>query len=174
MVDLVVRPWAEDDAPAMEAALATTLEHLRPWMAWAQGPPPGVAWRREWIREQNALEAAGGDRVRGFLTPAGEILGAGGLHRRVGPRAWEIGYWVHVAWTRRGVATAAVAALAAEAFADDGTDAVEIHHDAANVASGAVARRAGFTDLGTFPRAPGAPAETGVERRWRLARPRDS
>jgi RimJ/RimL family protein N-acetyltransferase len=168
--DLVVRPWTEDDAPALEAALATTLEHLRPWMAWAAGPPPGVEWRREWIREQNAAEAAGGDRCRGFLTATGEVAGAGGLHHRVGPRGWELGYWVHAGFTRRGVATAAVARLVAEAFADPEADFVAIHHDVANVASGAVARAAGFTVVDEVARAPAAPADTGTDRRWRLTR----
>lgn len=168
----MVRPWTEDDAPAMEAALATTLEHLRPWMAWAAGPPPGVAWRRDWIREQNAAEAAGGDRYRGFFTPAGDVVGAGGLHKRVGPDGWEIGYWVHADWTRRGVATAAVRRLAAEAFADPAIAFVEIRHDVGNPASGAVARKAGFTEAGTVARAPAAPADTGTDRIWRLERPR--
>jgi RimJ/RimL family protein N-acetyltransferase len=172
MVDLVVRAYEEDDAPALEAAVAASLEHLRPWMGWAAGPPPGEAWRRGWIRDVRAEEAAGGDRYRGFFDArTGELLGSGGLHRRIGPRAWEIGYWVHVDHTGRGVATAAVARLAAEAFADPDVDHVEIHHDAANRASGAVARRAGFTDLGTVPKPEkAAPAETGVERRWRLER----
>jgi len=41
----------------------------------------------------------------------GEIAGSIGLHGRIGPGALEIGYWVHRAWTRRGLATAASAAV---------------------------------------------------------------
>ncbi|HET6508370.1 MAG TPA: GNAT family N-acetyltransferase [Baekduia sp.] len=172
MADLVVRAYEADDAAALEAAVAASREHLRPWMAWAAGPPPGVAWRRRWIRDVCAEEAAGGDRYRGFFDAAdGTLLGSGGLHRRIGPRAWEIGYWVHVDQIGRGVATAAVAQLVAEAFSDPDVDLVQIHHDAANLASGAVARRSGFTDLGTVAKPNlAAPGETGVERRWRLER----
>lgn len=36
-----------------------------------------------------------------------EVVGGCGLHRRVGPGGLEIGYWVHAAWTRRGIAAAA-------------------------------------------------------------------
>jgi ribosomal-protein-serine acetyltransferase len=158
--DLVVRPWTEDDAPALEAAVNDSLAHLTPWMPWAREPSPGVAGRRAWIREQNAIEAGGGDRVRGFFTPAGEVIGAGGLHRRVGPDGWEIGYWVHARWTRRGIATAAVAVLVAEAFADPDVAFAEIHHDVANTASGGVAAKAGFTHVG----------DADGERRWRLTR----
>jgi ribosomal-protein-serine acetyltransferase len=172
MVDLVVRAYEDDDAPALEAAVAASVEHLRPWMGWVTGPPAGVAWRRGWIRDVRAEEAGGGDRYRGFFDArTGALLGSGGLHRRIGPRAWEIGYWVHVDHTGRGVATAAVAQLVAEAFADPEVEAVQIHHDDANTASGAVARKAGFADLGTVPKPEiAAPAETGVERRWRLER----
>lgn len=169
--EIVVRAYEEDDAAALEAAVAASLEHLRPWMPWASGPPPGIEWRRGWIRDVLAEEAAGGDRYRGFFDArTGALLGSGGLHRRIGPRAWEIGYWVHAGHARRGVATAAVALLVAEAFADPGVEAVQIHHDVANEASGAVARKAGFAELGTEPKAPAAPAESGVERRWRLDR----
>jgi ribosomal-protein-serine acetyltransferase len=126
-MEVVVRPWVEDDAPAMERAFAESQEHLRPWMAWAAGPAAGVAWRRRWIREQNEAEASGGDRVRGAFAADGTLVGAGGLHARLGPGALELGYWVHAAWTRRGVATAMVAALCDEAFGDEEVASVEIH-----------------------------------------------
>ncbi len=170
-MEVIARAYERSDAEALEAAVAASLEHLRPWMAWAAGPPAGVAWRQGWIRDVRAEEADGGDRYRGFFDArTGELLGGGGLHRRIGPRAWEIGYWVRADRVRRGVATAAVRALVAEAFADPEVEAVQIHHDDANAASGGVARRAGFTDLGTFAVEPVAPADTGVERRWRLER----
>jgi ribosomal-protein-serine acetyltransferase len=170
-MEIVVRPWHEDDAEAMEAAYVASREHLRPWMPWAGEDPMGVAARRAWIAEQNRVEAAGGDRVRGaFLAAGGALLGTGGLHARIGPGALEIGYWVHAGWTRRGVATTLVHALCAEAFADPAIDAVEIHHDAANAASGAVAARAGFTHIEDRHREPLAPADTTTERIWRLTR----
>jgi RimJ/RimL family protein N-acetyltransferase len=169
MDDLVVRAWTEDDAPALEAAVAVSAEHLRPWMAWVTDPLPGVESRQAWIRAMNAAEAAGGDRLRGIFV-GGEVAGGGGLHGRVGPDGREIGYWVSSAWTRRGVATAAVALLAAEAFADPAIEFVAIHHDVANGPSGAVARRAGFTVLDEVDRVPAAPADTGRDRRWRLTR----
>jgi RimJ/RimL family protein N-acetyltransferase len=172
MPDVVVRAYEEPDAEALEDAVASSLEHLRPWMAWAAGPAPGVEWRRGWIRDVRAEEAAGGDRYRGiFAAESGELVGSCGLHRRLGPRALEIGYWIRADRTGHGYATAAVAALVSEAFSDPGIDLVQIHHDAANLASGAVAARAGFTDIGTVSKPElAAPAETGVERRWRLTR----
>jgi ribosomal-protein-serine acetyltransferase len=171
-MDILVRPYRDDDAAGLEAAVNASRAHLAPFMPWASEPAQGVEWRRGWLRDVLAGEAAGGDRYRGFFDPdTGAQVGAGGLHRRVGPRAWEIGYWVHVDYTRRGIATVAVAALVAEAFSDPDVDAVEIRHDVANTASEGVARAAGFTECGTVARAAAAPSDTGTDRRWRLERP---
>jgi ribosomal-protein-serine acetyltransferase len=168
MDDLVARPWTEDDAPALQAAVVASTEHLRPWMAWVT-QPLSLDERRAWIRERRAQEAAGGDRFRGVFV-GGEVAGGGGLHQRVGPDGWELGYWVHVAWTGRGVATGMAGLLAAEAFADPAIAFVAILHDVANHASGAVARKAGFTFVDEVDREPAAPADTGRDRRWHLTR----
>jgi ribosomal-protein-serine acetyltransferase len=169
MIDVEVRELREDDAPAMTRAVTESLGHLRPWMPWAATEPQDEAWRRGWIRERVTEHRAGGDLYAGFFAD-GTIVGAGGLHRRIGPRGLEIGYWVHAAWTRRGVATAGTGRLVELAFEDPEIDHVEIHHDAANVASGRVAERLGFTLVGEHRRAPQAPAESGVECVWRLGR----
>ena len=165
-VDLDLRLLAEDDAPAVQAAVVESLDHLRPWMPWAQqeGTEDG---RRAWIRQVSADE----DRHYGIWL-AGRIVGGCGLHRRAGPEVLEIGYWVHPAFTRRGIATAAVRQLCAEAFRTHGIECVEIHHDRANVASGRVAAAAGFVHVGERPRRPDAPGQEGVELIWRLDRGR--
>ncbi len=167
--DVEVRPWAPDDAEALGRAVQASLEHLRPWLTWAD-EPMDVEDRRALIERWAAEEAAGGDRYRGIFV-AGAVAGGCGLHRRVGPGAWEIGYWVHAGHARRGVATAAVARLVEEAFADPAVTHVEIHHDRANTASGRVAARAGFHHVADGRDAPTAPGDTGIERIWRLARP---
>jgi RimJ/RimL family protein N-acetyltransferase len=169
--ELVVRPWTLADAPALTRAITDSVEHLRPWMPWAAGEPVDEATRSAFLRDAIAGEAAGGDRLRGwFLRDV--VVGGGGLHQRIGAGGLEIGYWVRAAYTRRGVATAAVHALVAEAFADPAIDRVEILHDRANAASGRVAAAAGFTLVGEIPRPATAPAEEGVGCVWRLARAR--
>jgi RimJ/RimL family protein N-acetyltransferase len=164
-MDLVVRPWAEDDERALGAAVADSLEHLRPWMPWAADEPRGAAARRAWIRQAAAGEA---EHFGIFLD--GTVVGGCGLHRRIGPGGLEIGYWVRATHTRRGIATAAVRRVSAVALARPSVDRVEIHHDAANVASGRVAAAAGFARAGELRRPPQAPAETGVLLVWRLGR----
>jgi RimJ/RimL family protein N-acetyltransferase len=169
MDGLVVRMWREDDAPELGRAVRESLEHLRPWMPWAAHEPVEEPERRAWIRQKMAEAVVGGDLAYGLFL--GErVVGGCGLHRRIGRNGLEIGYWVHAAFTRRGLATAAGRFLVGEAFAQPGIDRVEIRHDVANEASGRVAAALGFTPVGEQRRAPEAPAETGRMRVWRLDR----
>jgi ribosomal-protein-serine acetyltransferase len=82
----------------------------------------------------------------------------------------EIGYWVHVDHVGRGLATELSAALTDTAFTVDGIERVEIHHDRANVRSGAVPARLGFTLMGEHPAVRRAPAEEGVDCAWSVTR----
>lgn len=163
-MDVAIRPWREDDAPALSAAVTSSLPELLPWMPWARAEPLSDAARRAYIREANEEEARGGDRVRA-ITADGEIAGACGLHRRIGPNAFELGYWLASGYTGRGIATTAVSLLAAAAFSDPGVTHIEIHHDPANTRSAAVARRSGFTPMTDRHR-----ESLDTETIWRLTR----
>ena len=167
---LEIRLWREDDAPALGRAIAESVEHLRPWMAWAAEEPITDAERRAriWAWERSA--ATGGDETFGVLL-GDDVVGGTGLHHRVGRGGLEIGYWVHVAHTGRGIATAVAGELVRRAFARPSVTHVEIHHDIANVASGRGPARRGFARGGEHRRPPVAPAETGTERVWRRERP---
>ena len=50
-----------------------------------------------------------------------------GLHRRIGPAALEIGYWLHPDYPGRGYATKAVSALTEAALSLHHINRVEIH-----------------------------------------------
>ncbi len=65
-------------------------------------------------------------------------------------------------------------ALVEEAFRLPGVGYVEIVHDPANLASGAVPARLGFTPYERRPAERRAPAETGEEQVWRLTCPHSS
>ena len=163
-----LRRWRQADAPALNLAIAESLEHLRPWMAWASLATPDE--RRAAIARWEEGWEQGGDLTWGLFSGS-VVVGAFSLHRRIGPHGLEIGYWVHAAHTRRGYAAAAAAALTSVAFTLPGIDVVEIHHDRANVASGAVARRLGFTLVGEHPKLlPRAPADSGIFLVWRMSR----
>lgn len=170
MDGLVVRPWTEEDAEAMNVAVTASLEHLRPWMPWVAQEPKTLAERRETIRTWERERLAGGQEAYAVELD-GEIVGAIGLHHRIGPGGLEMGYWTRVDQAGRGIMTAAVRELCDRAFARGSIDRLEIHHDVANVASGRVSAKAGFTHVEDRPPdREAAPADSGTERIWRLTR----
>ena len=165
--DFVLRRWRQADAEPFWAAIEESRDHLRPFMPWADAQTlDGVRvtlgrFEREWDQ--------GGDMVLGMFAGM-TVVGACGLHRRLGPDGLEIGYWVHAAHTRRGYASRAARALTTAAFALPWVRRVEIKHDRANVASEGVPRKLGFNLVGVERREPRAPAETGDFRVWRMTR----
>lgn len=167
--DLVLRRWRRSDARALDAAVAANLDHLRPWMPWAALEPISHADRQALLgRWERAWET--GDELNYGLFVARRAVGSCGLMRRIGPGGLEIGYWVDKEHQGRGYATRAAAALTDVAFGLPGVDHVEIHHDVANVRSGAVPRRLGFTVVGDEPREVVTPGEAGTARIWRMRR----
>jgi RimJ/RimL family protein N-acetyltransferase len=150
---LVIRCWDPADAPRLVAAIAGSLDHLRPWLPWALKEPVPVEERIDWLRACRGEFDLGRDFVYGIFDP-GEtlVLGGTGLHTRPGPGAREIGYWIRSDHTHKGYATEAAAALTKTAILVDGVDRVEIHCDPGNAASAAVPRRLGFTLEGTLRR----------------------
>ena len=164
-----LRHWRAEDAEAQARAIEESLDHLRPWMPWAADEPKPHAERVAMIESWEAERRAGtGEYIGVWLD--GEVVGSCGLHRRIGPGGVEIGYWIHPAYVRRGLATEVARRLTATAFADPAIERVEIHHDRANVASGGVPAKLGFEHVGDTPKAPEAPGEEGVVCVWRLNR----
>ncbi len=165
---LLLRTWRDEDAEALEAAVEESREHLRPWMPWAN-EPSDVASRVAMFRRWEEGRLAGGDVVLGIFLHD-QIAGGAGLHRRLGRHGLEIGYWVHAGFTRRRLATRASGLLTDASFTFPEITHVEIHHDRANLASAGVPRTLGYERLGEAPNGKEAPAEEGVEVRWRMTR----
>jgi RimJ/RimL family protein N-acetyltransferase len=165
---LVVRMWRSEDVPLLHEAVLDSLDHLRPWMPWIASEPLSLAARMSlvetWVRQQEL-----GDRVFGMFV--GDVaVGSCGLHPRLGPGGFEIGYWVRAGHTGRGYATRGARVLTDLAFADEAINRIEIHHDVANTASGRVPARLGYAYVGDVTRPVLAPSETGVQSVWRVGR----
>jgi RimJ/RimL family protein N-acetyltransferase len=174
----VLRRLTAADADAVSTAASESLEHLRPWMPWATPEGVSVEMQRDRLSGPEWGWAPDGDYGYGVFGGDGRMVGGLGLHRRIGPGALEIGYWIHVEYTRRGIATASARALTDAGFAMGGVRRMEIHCDAANRASAAVPARLGYTMVGSEDHEPEAPGEEGrrliwvmYEREWkRVAR----
>lgn len=166
---LVLRTWTAADAAALGVAITESIEHLRPWMPWIEFEPVVLEDREKLIGEWDTKWQAGEDAVYGVFHD-GAVVGGTGLHRRIGPRALEIGYWIHVDHVGQGFATELSAALTDAAFALDGIERVEIHHDKDNVASEGVPRSLGYSFTGDVAAAVAAPSESGVQCVWAITR----
>jgi RimJ/RimL family protein N-acetyltransferase len=163
----------ESDADELAQAVAASLDHLRPWMPWATAESAEPQAQREHCRdvEKNWVDDA--EYVYALRTePSRQVIGCFGLHRRIGPGAIEIGYWVHVDFTGRGYATACAEALTHSAFGLPDVARVEIHTDEANTISASVPRRLGYRLERIDERPPTAPAESGRLQIWVMERPR--
>ncbi|MFN2470584.1 MAG: GNAT family N-acetyltransferase [Gaiellaceae bacterium] len=150
---LVVRCWDPRDAPLLKEAVDSSLDHLRPWMPWAEHEPQPLAEKVQLLRRFRGQFDVGQDFVYGIFPADGsEVIGGSGLHTRVGSAAFEIGYWVRASRIGLGFATEASAARTRVAFEVCRVDRVEIRVDARNVRSLAVPRRLGFTEEATLRR----------------------
>lgn len=164
-----MRRWRAADLDAASEAVFASLEHLRPWMPWAVDFSRAsqaeflIGSERDW-RSGAAFNYA--------ILADGAIAGSAGLMARIGPGGLEIGYWVHQAYTRRGLATASSAALVDQAFALPGIERVQIMHDELNVASGGIPRKLGFTEIGRRPLDHKPLAGSGMGVVWELTRAR--
>ena len=164
---VTLRRFRAEDVDALFGAVTESLGHLRPWMPWA------ADYSRASAEEYLAGSIKGWDEGTEYnyaILTGDALVGSIGLMTRCGPGGLEIGYWVHRAYTGRGLATAATAALVEEAFGLPGVDWVEIVHDELNIASAGVPRKLGFTEVGHRPLDPPPPAGTGTGVVWRLTR----
>lgn len=168
---LVLVRWRPEDVGDALDAVRASIEELRPWMPWACKVPT--------LDEQRAVFAEGGaafDKGTEFQYVYREhatnaLVGGGGVHRRVGPNAVEIGYWVRTDRHTRGYATAAARALTDAAFAHlADVDSIEIHMDRANLASARVPEKLGYLHIRTEERERLAPGDTGVGLVWQITR----
>jgi ribosomal-protein-serine acetyltransferase len=157
--------WADEGARAVRESLA----ELKPFMPWAHDGYD-VEASRSFIELSASQWAEGTAYQYAVFTTVGELVGSCGLMTRMGPGTLEIGYWIHSAHAGRGYATGAVAALTRVALALPVVERVAIKHDQANVASGRVAAKAGFTEVERVRRDPEAPGETGVDVVWERRR----
>ncbi|MGW7638241.1 GNAT family N-acetyltransferase [Streptomyces decoyicus] len=164
---VALRRWRMSDLDALERAIYESLDHLVPWMPWAADP--GRQQTSDFLA-RNQEEWETGQAFGYAITSDAAVIGSCGLMRRIGAGGLDIGYWLHPHRTGRGLATMAAAALVRQGFQLAGIDRIEIHHDAANPASGAVARRLGFAEVERIqaPEGPVAPGEVGIDVIWRM------
>ncbi|MDF0531050.1 GNAT family N-acetyltransferase [Tsukamurella sp. 8F] len=162
--DVILRRFRTEDAEELRDAVAASYDELHPWMPWASAPP-NLEDQREFIDRMSQWPSPGGSFAYGIFS-AGKVSGVVGIEDRVGPGALEIGYWRRTGAGGRGIVTRAAGAVTAECLRLPAIGRVEIHCDASNMASAAVARRLGYRLDRLESRQPSAPSESDVMQIW--------
>jgi RimJ/RimL family protein N-acetyltransferase len=139
-----VRPWREDDIPAVVAACQDP-EISR----WTRVPSPyGEAEARAFMLRRLDWLQSGTEAPFAIVSADDDmrLLGAVALTRFAWTHArGEVGYWLAPGARGAGHATRAVKVLTAWGFAKLGLERIELLAAVGNPASQAVAERAGFT-----------------------------
>ncbi len=147
----VIRCWQPADAALLKEAVDASIEHLLPWMPWANDEPTDLTAKIARLRTFRGKFDLGQDFVYGiFDREETRVLGGTGLHTRLGAGAREIGYWIRADAINRGLATEVSAALTKVAFEVDHVRRVEIHCAPGNVRSAAVPAKLGYRHEATL------------------------
>ena len=165
---VVIRTYTAEDIPHLVDVVNDNLDHLRPWMPWAQEPATIEAQTAWWRGSREPRDDGGADLPYGVYDVEGRLLGGTGFHARSGPGVLEIGYWLAADATGRELMTRVAAALVDVARRIDGVRRVEIQCDQANERSAAIPRRLGFRLVAVEAREAAAAAETGQHQIWAL------
>ena len=147
---LMIRGPLPGDGKKVRTAVLQSHEQLKPWMPWA------VTVSSE---EENEIRIREGQlKFLGrkdfllliFLKGTDTLIGSSGLHNpNWSVPSFEIGYWLHTAYTGKGYIIEAVNGISQFAFTHLAAQRLLIRCDVENKRSAAVARRCGFTLEGT-------------------------
>jgi RimJ/RimL family protein N-acetyltransferase len=148
---MVIRCWNPGDAALLKEAIDSSLDHLRPWMPWAQEEPEELPAKVQKLRSFRGQFDLDQNFIYGIFNLAeSQALGGTGLHPRLGDDALEIGYWIRADSVNRGLATEAAASLTMVAFEVNRVRRVEIHCDPENKYSAAVPRKLAYRHEATL------------------------
>ncbi len=156
---VLLRCWQPGDAGKVLEAIASSLEHLRRWLPWADKEPETLDAKAKRLKGFRKSFDEHREYVYGiFDHDEKEVLGAIGAHGRIGAGAREIGYWIREDLVNRGLITEAASALARVGMEYEKLRRLEIHCDPENLASAAIPRKLGFVNVMTIKNAVRDPA----------------
>jgi RimJ/RimL family protein N-acetyltransferase len=149
--NLIIRCYNPTDAPLLQKSVQESYDHLLPWLPWVKSEPEPLNTKVERLRKIRAAFDASENFIYGiFNKEETELIGGTGLHPRIGPNAFEIGYWINVNHINKGYATEVAEALTKVAFEVEKVNRIEIHCDPENKVSAAIPKKLGFIHEATL------------------------
>ncbi|RAL25882.1 GNAT family N-acetyltransferase [Thermoflavimicrobium daqui] len=142
---LLIRLPLPGDGVYINQAIIESLEHLRPWMQWANRTPSldetEINVRQAYCHFLERVDL----RFHLFEKRSKRFIGSSGLHRiDWSVPKFEIGYWCRKSEMGKGLITEGVRGLTVFAFEILGAKRVEIRCDERNIRSRKVAERLGY------------------------------
>ncbi|MET8262746.1 GNAT family N-acetyltransferase [Micromonospora arida] len=137
---LALRPWRDDDAPAVRAAF--DCPQIQRWhVRRIDGDDEARVWTAQWAGRWRDETAASWAIVDADDRPLGQVGLRGVL---LAEASAQLSYWLVPAARGRGIATEALRALTRWSFTRAGLHRLALDHSTANTASCRVATRADF------------------------------
>ncbi len=141
--DVVARPYRDDDAPALLAAVRESVESVGRWLPWCTADYD-LQHARDWIRHCRTAWTRGDQFAFAIVDINGELLGAVGLsHRDREHNVASIGYWIRESARGRALASRVARHVIGFGFEHVGLARIEIVVAVENIASRRTAERAG-------------------------------
>ena len=143
MLNIQIRPYKPEDAPALyEAARESILDVYR-WLPWCH-PAYNINESKAWLAKQTQKRQEGTQFAFAILDGAGNYLGGCGLNQiDRKQKIANLGYWVRSSAMGQGVAVKAVKLLARWGFENTDLIRFEIKCAVENMRSQRVAEKAG-------------------------------
>jgi RimJ/RimL family protein N-acetyltransferase len=140
-VQVAIEPWTDDDLPLLRASNT-------PKMTTYLGGPES----EEKLLDRHRRYVEGHEMFRIVLLPERAVVGSTGYWEKTwqGEDVYETGWAVLPEYQGRGIAVAAVRAVAARAAADGGRRHLHAYPSIENGPSNAVCRKVGFELLGEY------------------------
>ncbi|MCY4130619.1 MAG: GNAT family N-acetyltransferase [Gammaproteobacteria bacterium] len=142
---LILRRPTLEDASGLHEAVTASYTELSRWMVWARGSYNIESAEEACIRAKEGFDS--GVRLPTLLRlpDDGKIIGMAELES-IDPEvpSFEIGYWIHSAYSGHGYVTEATHALTTLAFQKLDSNRVQIRVDTNNQKSWAIPERLGY------------------------------
>jgi RimJ/RimL family protein N-acetyltransferase len=149
-LEILIRPYSLDDAPAIYDAAQESVKEVYPFMAWCH-PNLSVNEIWKWVNDQISLFGAKKQFEFVIQSRDGRLLGGCGLNQIDNEnRRANLGYWVRTSAARKGVATSAVRQLVDWAYQNTNLIRLEVVVSSQNPASLRAAEKAGAVREGVL------------------------